>query len=319
VVELENVEDLEKFQPNSTPQGHDRLSFKADQIMRSLSGVSNQARGFAREDVAADAIESNQAAQEINFAGWLSNLHRTKRLVAQHVLDCVQSHYTETRVIMINRGSMFDPKFEELTINAPAGEGQYMNDVTQGRYTTTLVPAPTRTALSEADFTLLMKLRTEVGMAIPDSMIIELSPASNKAAIIQALTTDSNDRQRAAEEAAARQAEVEQQKALATAANQEAAARLADARAQKFVIEANSDPDASYERVENERIAADRDMHDDTMELEWEKLEVSKQEARQKAALELTKIDSQEKVAKESAKAKASQPAGGIARKKPKK
>ena len=29
---------------------------------------------------------ANQAAQEVNFAGWLSNLHRTKQILARNVL-----------------------------------------------------------------------------------------------------------------------------------------------------------------------------------------------------------------------------------------
>lgn len=317
VVELDNIENLEKFTPNSTPQGHDRLSFKADQIMRSLAGVSNQARGFAREDVASDAIESNQAAQDINFAGWMTNLHRSKRMLARAVLDCVQGHYTDTRVIMINTGSMYAPQMDEITINQPTPEGQMLNDVTQGRYTTVLVPAPSRVALSEADFTLLMKLRTEVGMAIPDSLLIELSPASNKAQIIQSMQGDSNERQRAAEEAAAKQAEVEQRKTLATAANQEAAAELNRSRAEKFLIEANSDPDASYERVENARIENDRAMHGDKMELEWARLDAEKEQARRDTAVELTKVDAQREAAKENAKAKANQPS--LKKKTPKK
>lgn len=259
VAELDEVGDLEKIQPNQTPQGHDRLSFKADQIMRSLSGVSNQARGFAREDVAGEAILANQAAQEINFAGWLSNLHRTKQLLARNVIDCAQAHFTETRVIQINRGSVYLPEMESLTINQPTPEGTVLNDVTQGKYGTVLVPAPTRATLSEADFGLLLKLRTEVGIAIPDTMIIELSPASNKAQIIEKLAggPDSTDRARKADELAQQQQASELRKSAATAAKEESAAALNAARAEKFAIEAASDPDASYERVEMARIEAE--------------------------------------------------------------
>lgn len=259
VAELDDVSDLEKIQPNQTPQGHDRLSFKADQIMRSLSGVSNQARGFAREDVAGEAILANQAAQEINFAGWLSNLHRTKQLLARNVIDCAQMHFTETRVIQINRGSVYVPEVESVTINQPTPEGAVLNDITKGKYSTVLVPAPSRTSLSEADFKLLMELRTKVGIAIPDTMLIELSPASNKAQIIEKMAggPDSNDRARQAEELASQQQAAELRKMAATASKEETAASLNAARAEKFAIEAASDPDASYERVEMARIQAE--------------------------------------------------------------
>ncbi len=321
VAELMSVDDMEKFTPNTTPQGHDRLSFKADQIMRQLSGVSNPGRGFAREDVSADAIESTQAAQDINFAGWLSNLHRTKRAVAEAVQDCVRTHYTETRVIMINRGSIYDPKIDEITINQPTAEEGMLNDVTQGRYTTVLVPAPSRVSLSEADFSLLLKLRTEIGVAIPDSMLIELSPASNKAQIIQSLTTDSNDRQRAAEEAAAAEAAVEAQLKQAQAIKEQGAAALNQARAEKALVEANSDPDASYERVENRRMDQERAIAADKHDIERERLDLDREQGNKKIAVELTKIDSQQQIAKENAKSKAKDkpktpPKKGVKRKK---
>src|SRR5690606_20132118 len=40
IFELDDIQNLEKIQPNQVPQGHDRISFKADQIMRNIAGVS---------------------------------------------------------------------------------------------------------------------------------------------------------------------------------------------------------------------------------------------------------------------------------------
>ena len=201
---------------------------------------------------------ANQAAQEVNFAGWLSNLHRTKQILARNVLDCAQTHYSETRVIQINRGSALIPNMEEVTVNQPTAEGAMLNDLSMGRYSTVLVPAPSRATLSEGDFKMLLELK-KLGVMVPDAMLIELSPAANKSQMIEqmGLGPDSNERQRQADELAAQQQQVEQQKTLATAKNQEAAAVLNQARAEKFAIEAASDPDASYERVEMARIESE--------------------------------------------------------------
>jgi hypothetical protein len=257
VAELENVDDLEKLQPSQTPQGHDRLSFKADKIMRSLAGVSEGSRGFAREDVAGEAILANQAAQDVNFAGWLSNLHRSKQLVAERVRDCVQAHYTETRAIMINRGTSLVPDMQTISLNEPTAEGRTLNDVTRGRYTTTLVPAPVRTTISAEDFETILSLRRDIGIAIPDAMLIELSPAANKAQIIQKLSQDSNAVQQAAAAAEQKRLDEEAKLAAAKTAKEVAAARLNDARAAKAEGEATRDPDASYERIETARIETD--------------------------------------------------------------
>jgi hypothetical protein len=260
VAELDDVDHMEKITPNSIPQGHDRISSKADSIMRSIAGVSNQSRGFAREDVAGEAILANQAAQDINFAGWLGNLHRSKRLVARNVLDCAQANYTETRTLLINRGSTLQPRIDNVTINQPTPEGMMLNDVTRGKYTTTLVPAPSRSTMSEEEFGLLLKLR-ELGIAIPDTMLIELSPAVNKAQIIEAIGggPDSNDRQRQAEELAAQQQQIDAENARAAAVKQQASAQLDMARAEKAQIEARTDPEAAYKQVEFARIEADRE------------------------------------------------------------
>jgi hypothetical protein len=293
IAELADVQDLEKIQPNQTPQGHDRLSFKADQIMRQLAGVPDSGRGFARDDASGSKVMQDQAAQDINCAGWLSNLHRTKQLVAMRVLDCAQAHYTETRTIMINRGTALVPNVDTVTINQPTDEGKMLNDVTRGKYSTVLVPAPSRTTMAEGDFQLLVSLREKIGIAIPDSMLIELSPAANKSQIIQAIGggPDSNDRQRQAEELAAQQQAIDQQKATAIAQKEESAARLNQARAEKASVEAASDPDASYERVENARIASEHENNQAKLELQRRTLDETRRKNTQDAAIRMAELD----------------------------
>lgn len=307
VFEADNVEDVKKITPNATPQGHDRLSFKADTIMRSLAGVSNSGRGFAREDVSGEAILANQAAQDVNSAGWLSNLHRTKQLVASAVQDCVQTHYTETRVIQINRGSVFRPEMEEITLNGMSPEGEVLNDVTRGKFSTTLVPSPTRSAMSETDFKMLLEMR-KLGIGIPDDMLLELSPASNKGAIIQALVGDSNERQAQADALAQQQQVVQLQKDAATAENQRASAVLSQARAEKAAVEANVDPDAAYERVEGARIEAEERRNNMEFALKRRDQDMQDKHHSEDIAVELTKIDSQKQTAIAVAKEKPAAP-----------
>lgn len=307
VAELDDISQMEKIQPNSVPQGHDRISFKADQIMRNLAGVSNQARGFAREDVAGEAIMANQAATDVNSALWLSNLHRTKQMVATRVQDCVRNFYTDTRVIMINRGSAYKPNIEEMTINQPSAEGMMLNDVTRGKYTTALVPSPARTTMSNEDFELMLKLR-EYGIGIPDELLIELSPAANKGKIIENLQGDSNERQRAADEAAAQQALIDQQKAVATAQKEESAAMLNQARAEKAAVEARKDPDAAYREVEHARIGLDRERMYREFGLEEQQLSQDDKHHSQDVALRLAEMDHDRETAVAVAKAKPAAP-----------
>ncbi len=299
VLEVEDLSQTDKIQPNQVPQGHDRISFKADQILRMNSGMSNQNRGFAREDVAGQAILANQAASDLNFAGWLANLHRSKQILAKRVLDCVQAYYTETRSIMINRGSTFRPEFQTVTINQLTPEGEVVNDVTKGKYTTVLVPSPSRTTLSESEFEALVKLRTEVGIAISDDLMIELAPIANKMQILQTLKGDSNQQQQAQAQMQQRIAELEAQLTQARADKERAAAELNAARANKANVEAQSDPDAAYERVENARIASDADIERQRIasneRIENARMGLARRTSDRNTALKLTEIQSRDR------------------------
>lgn len=291
--------DVVKIEPNQVPQGHDRLSFKADKIMRSLAGVGDQTRGFAREDVAGEAILANQAASDVNFAPWLANLHRSKQILAVALQDCFQDYYTETRVIQINRGSAFKPDMQSVTINQPTPEGAVVNDVTMGKFVTTLIPSPTRSSLSESEFKDLVLLRKELGLQIPDDVMIEMSNVPNKLQLIQRMKGDSNEAQKAKAAAEQRQAELEHQTEEARALKERSAGELNQARAQKFREEAGRDPDAAYERVEMARIGAERDEAHARITYDYAKLHEQARDRKHKTALELTRLDH---TARESAK-----------------
>lgn len=303
IFELDEIGNMEKITPNQVPQGHDRISTKADSIMRNLAGVSDGGRGFAREDVAGKAILANQAAQDINSAAWLSNLHRSKQYLAVNVMGCVQNWYNEPRVIQINRGSIYKPNYEQVAINQNV-EGEVINDVTRGKYNTTLVPSPSRATMSEHDFKMLMEMR-KLGIGIPDDLLLELSPAANKGKIIQNLQGDSNQRQAAAEQAAAEAQAVSLQKEAAQAQAQQASAVLSQARAEKAAAEAVTDPDAAYVQVETERLDIERQRMDNDYDLGLRDLSLKARQQRENTAVKLTQMDHDRDTARAVAKEKA--------------
>lgn len=290
VFELDNIEDLEKLAPNQLPPAHDHLSMKADSIMRDLSGVSQQTRGFAREDVAGEAILANQAGSDLNFASALANLHRTKDMLARLVMSMVQDYYTETRTLLINRGSMFRPQIEKLVLNQQTPEGRVLNDVSRGKYSTYLVPSPSRTTITDGEFEQLFKLR-EMGIQIPDIVMIELSNAPNKGQIIQQMQGDSVGQQQAEQAQAQQQGEMEMQLMHAKIQKEEGAAALNQARAQKAHVESMSDPDAAYERVEMARIQSQQQTDTQRTAIDAAKLGLQRRQQDHHTALELTRLD----------------------------
>jgi hypothetical protein len=83
VLELEDIAHAEKIQPNQTPQGLDRIGYKADENIKGISGVSDSMQGFDREDVAAKAISYKTQNGAKNLTKVLDNLERTDWILAE--------------------------------------------------------------------------------------------------------------------------------------------------------------------------------------------------------------------------------------------
>jgi hypothetical protein len=299
VVELDEIANLEKIQPSQLPAGHDRLSFKADAIMRQLAGVPNQIRGFAREDVAGEAIEMNQAGADLNYAAFLSNLHRSKKMLAERCQSCWQSTYDEERTIMINRGSTFKPSFESLTLNQKTAEGTVINDITKGRYTTILVPSPTRSSLSGEELSQLIEMRKELGIKIPDDIFIENSNIPHKAQLLARMKQDSNEATKQEEQQQEEEHQANLKLMAAKTKKEDSGSDLNTARANKAQGEAGVDPDAAYKAVEDKRMDMDHANNQAKLALDWHKEKRETVEGQRKDAIALTKIhvDSQHKAA----------------------
>src|SRR5690554_2073983 len=77
VLELDELANAEKIQPNHTPTGLDRISYKAEEHIKTISGVSDYMQGFAREDVAAKSVLTNKQSGQANLAKVMDNMNRT--------------------------------------------------------------------------------------------------------------------------------------------------------------------------------------------------------------------------------------------------
>ena len=291
VFELDEVNDLEKLQPNQVPSGFDRFTQIVDTMYDKASGISNQTRGFAREDVAAKAIIQNEAANDINFAKMFEHLFYSKSLLAERIHDCVQSTYTETRLITVT-GGVTAQNIEQITINQPTPEGQVLNDVTRGTYSLTVIPSKARTTLEETEFDMLISLRRDLGIQIPDKVILEASPLPNKAEVIQGLVKDSNDAQAAREAMEAEQHQLQQQIAAAEVRLKNANANLAESRAIKASAEAREGGALDQQRIDNERARDEA-----SNEIARLKLRADQLAQRREEAMELTRMGHERRMA----------------------
>jgi len=176
---------LEKIQPNQIPSGLDRIGYMAAEDLKEISMASDSLRGFDREDVAAKAIMTKQAMGASNFAMPLHNLQRTRGLLAYRVLDLVQQYYTEERAITVTKSDLAAQP-ETLTVNQMSPEGEILNNLQAGEYEVVLTTVPARNTFEESQFQQAKELR-ELGIMIPDDILIENSTLYRKHEIAKRL------------------------------------------------------------------------------------------------------------------------------------
>ena len=224
VVEVNEMDGLEKIQPNQVPTGLDRLSYKAEEHIKTVSGISDSMQGFDREDVAAKAIDKKRQAGSSNLAKPMDSLTRSDFILARNVLDLVQEFYSEERVMTI----LADPATgatEDFTINQVTPAGEVLNDLTLGEYGVVITSVPHRETLEDSQFEQAVALK-ELGIQIPDDVLIDASRLMNKKDTIKRMQGD----QTSPEAQAQRQLQQRAQAAEVSKVEGEAAAKHADAQ-----------------------------------------------------------------------------------------
>ena len=277
-----------KIQPNQTPTGLDRISYKAEEHIKSISNVSDSMQGFDREDVAAKAIAYKQQRGSVNMTKVLDNLERTDFILARNCLDLIQQYYTEPRIVNITHLDITREP-EEVGINQPDPvTGAIMNDLTIGEYDITVTSSPYRASIEDSQFEQARALR-EIGVPIPDSVLIENSRLMRRAEIVKQMAGDKESPE--AQAAAA----LEQRGKEAEVSGLEGDAALKHAQAQKAMQEAQGGDGAELEKamagmqLERERMDMELQKMREELTMKWEemqlKLQMKQEEHQQDAAI----------------------------------
>ncbi len=237
---------VQKIQPNQVPTGLDRVTYKAEEHIKTISGVSDSMQGFDREDVAAKAIQAKRQAGSTNLVKPLDNLTRSDFILARNTLDLVQEFYTEERLLSITHDNL-SADTETFVVNQADAYGRITNDLTVGEYSVVVSSVPRRETLEDSQFEQAVAL-LELGVPIPHSVLLDSSRLNNKADVLKQMQGDQEspeaqakaERQRRAEEAEVAKAEGE-------AAQKAADAQLKGAKTQETIVKAqvlaNTPPD----------------------------------------------------------------------------
>ncbi len=177
-----------KIQPNQIPSGLDRISLKAQENIKTISGVNDSMLGTDAAEVSGIAIQAKQNRGAVMIQVPLDNLRKTRQYLAEKILSVVQRYYTEERVIMItDENDPMKPR-EEMVINESTASGDILNDITVGEYDVVVATSPARDSFDEIQFAEALNLR-QVGVAIPDDAIVEYSHLERKADLAKRIRT----------------------------------------------------------------------------------------------------------------------------------
>lgn len=269
VLELDELTNAEKIQPNQTPTGLDRISYKAEEHIKNISGVSDYMQGFAREDVAAKSVQTNKQSGQANLAKVMDNMNRTDFILARSVLDMVQEYYTEQRLLYITADRLTNTT-EQLTVNLPTPEGMILNDLTLGEYAVVVTNQPERDTFEETQFDQAVRMRIEAGVQIPDKYIIQSSRLKDKAEIIKAMEGDQNSPEaQAAAQLKQRANEAEVTKLEAEAMQKQSDAQLKQAKSQKELAAIGQDSGQDEMAMEQYKLEAEMAMEQQKMDQEF--------------------------------------------------
>jgi len=225
VMEMDETADAVKITPNQVPTGLERIAYKAEEHIKTISGQPDANTGFAREDVSAKALKANQTNASANFAIVQDNLARTDHYLARALLHLVQTYYTEERLIFITTDPL-RKQTEEIKVNEVSPEGEIINDLMLGEYDIVVTNQPERDTLEDSTFAQSVEMRKELNIPIPDSVLIKASRLTNKAEIVQAI----EDQQNSPEAQQAKQIEQADKMADVRVKESDAARNMADAQ-----------------------------------------------------------------------------------------
>lgn len=183
--------DVVKIQPNQIPSGLERISFKAEGFIKSISGRGDSVMGLDRADVSAKAIGEKKDSSDATLRKALDNLERTDWLLARSILDIIQNYYTDPRIMNITRDELTGEQ-EEISVNWPDPEtGEVLNDLSLGVYDIVVVSQSAKRTLEESQFEQGISMR-EMGIMIPDQFLIENSNLVKKSEIVKAMQAQAN-------------------------------------------------------------------------------------------------------------------------------
>lgn len=186
----------DKIEPNQIPTGLKDMLNSGIDLIRMISGVSETFQGGKGPEVSGTAIQSRVHQSAIQLAGPIDNLFRTRNMVAERILNLIQSFYTEERTFVITKEDTEANEAEEVQVNSPNEFGEIMNDLSVGRYDIVIADVPTQITFQNAQFQQALDMR-KFGVNVPDDEMVMMSTLSRKQEIAKKISGEQSEEQQA--------------------------------------------------------------------------------------------------------------------------
>lgn len=219
-----NTAPFEKIKPNEVPRGIDRMIEMSQDHLMTVSGVDRNMRDPAKQDLSGVAFQAMLYASQQKLAIALDNMSKTRHMVAMRALEMTQDFLGSERLIRITEMDSYGVEQSvPLALNVRMDDGTILNDTTMGEYDIVVNEKPAAVTFDNTEFEQMKSMRTDMGIAIPDAIVVKHSNLADKTEIAESLREQTDKPDPVAE---------------ADAALKQALARKADADAVAKSIEA---------------------------------------------------------------------------------
>ncbi|MER8602801.1 hypothetical protein NKH48_03265 [Mesorhizobium sp. M1233] len=179
--------------PAAPAMAHERLEQKAQDDIRTISGINESALGEIDRVQSGRAIEARQRQAVIAIQLYMDNFSRSKTILGGKHLECFQNHYTEKRMYRVlgEDGKFTQILINEMQMDPASGIKRILNDITVGKYSAIVDEQPLSATFANAQFeemmTLLEKMGPAIGPALPAfaDLIVDMSSLPRKSEWIE--------------------------------------------------------------------------------------------------------------------------------------
>ena len=182
------TKEFTKITPNQIPSGIDKIIDFTHNHLNIVSGVDPNGMQIDTNDMSGIALEKLDYMQQKKLAIALDNLSRTRHMVADRVCEYIQKFMGQERIVRITEVNAYGVEQRvELPLNVPQEDGSILNDLTIGEYDIAISERPANATFNNSEFEQLKAMRKDMGIAIPDAVVIRASNLADKSEIADAL------------------------------------------------------------------------------------------------------------------------------------